>query len=150
MESEEKLWAKTLLTAYTYLDEAAFEADRRLMDEALYSWRSPRSAEGVCRQLMQIVAVKEGYINAKVITKQCLDDIADKYRRALVCRYIKKYTYTVIAQVAKVSERSVYNHMLRAIDAFALALKKRGYDAKRMKEMFDGNSFIMGVYRRIK
>ena len=150
MDIKERLWAKTLLTAYPYLGQAALEADRRLSDEAICSWRSPLAAESLCKNLMKIIATKEGYINAKVITEDCLSRIPQKLQKVIKCRYFERLSYAVIAQVAKVSERSVYNHVRRAEEAFASALIKRGYDPERLNELFGENSFLMGVYRRVK
>ena len=78
MDIKERLWAKTLLTAYPYLERAAEEADARLTDEAVSSWRSPLSAEDTCKRLMRIVAAKEGYINARVITNECVARLPQK------------------------------------------------------------------------
>ena len=100
MDIKERLWAKTLLTAYPYLERAAEEADARLTDEAVSSWRSPLSAEDTCKRLMRIVAAKEGYINARVITNECVARLPQKLGRALKCRYFEMLSYPVIARVA--------------------------------------------------
>ena len=149
MDIKERLWAKTLLTAYPYLVRAAEEADARLADEAVSSWRSPLSAEDTCKRLMRIVAAKEGYINARVITNECVARLPQKLGRALKCRYFEMLSYPVIARVAGVSERSVYNHMQRAEEAFAGALVSRGYGVERLEELFGDNVFLKGVYNRL-
>ena len=149
MEREVKLWAKTLLTAYPHLHEAAFQADRRLMDEALGSWRSLRAAEDMCRRIQDLVEVKESYINAKVAVEECLRRLAEKFRRMLTCRYFKKLTYETIAAVAKVSRRNVVYNAEAALSAFAKIMLERGYDGARLKELFGANPFLLLIKQRL-
>ena len=49
MDREVKLWAKTLLLAYPYLEKVAFLADRQLMSKAAGSWRAYGDAFDVCK-----------------------------------------------------------------------------------------------------
>ena len=55
----------------------------------------------------------------------------------------------MMSGIADVSERSVYKHIQRAEDSFTAALIMKGYDLKRLEELFGDNTFLKGVYNKL-
>lgn len=149
MDEKVRLWAKTLLTAYPYLEEAANAVEARIKSSAVNSWSSPLSAEALCGKILHLISVKEGLINAKVVTDECLSGLPSKVYKALKCRYIFRLSFTMMSGIADVSERSVYKHIQRAEDSFTAALIMKGYDLKRLEELFGDNTFLKGVYNKL-
>ena len=145
MDREVKLWAKTLLLAYPYLEKVAFLADRQLMSKAAGSWRAYGDAFDVCKGVIDTIYIKDSYINAKLVTLAAWRMLNAKFARVIELRYFKKMKIAAVAERMRMSSRGVEKMLPTAEQAFAEALLKCGKNEERLKELFGASPFLLGV-----
>ena len=105
MDREVKLWAKTLLLAYPYLEKVAFLADRQLMSKAAGSWRAYGDAFDVCKGVIDTIYIKDSYINAKLVTLAAWRMLNAKFAKVIELRYFKKMKIAAVAEKMRMSSR---------------------------------------------
>ncbi len=145
MDREVKLWAKTLLLAYPYLEKVAFLADRQLMSKAAGSWRAYGDAFDVCKGVIDTIYIKDSYINAKLVTLAAWRMLNAKFARVIELRYFKKMKIAAVAERMRMSSRGVEKMLPAAEQAFAEALLKCGKNEERLEELFGASPFLLGV-----
>ena len=145
MDREVKLWAKTLLLAYPYLEKVAFLADRQLMSKAAGSWRAYGDAFDVCKGVIDTVYIKDSYINAKLVTLAAWRMLNAKFAKVIELRYFKKMKIAAVAEKMRMSSRGVEKMLPAAEQAFAEALLKCGKNEEKLEELFGASPFLLGV-----
>lgn len=145
MDREVKLWAKTLLLAYPYLEKVAFLADRQLMSKAAGSWRAYGDAFDVCKGVIDTIYIKDSYINAKLVTLAAWRMLNAKFAKVIELRYFKKMKIAAVAEKMRMSSRGVEKMLPAAEQAFAEALLKCGKNEERLEELFGASPFLLGV-----
>ena len=145
MDREVKLWAKTLLLAYPYLEKVAFLADRQLMSKAAGSWRAYGDAFDVCKGVIDTIYIKDSYINAKLVTLAAWRMLNAKFAKVIELRYFKKMKIAGVAERMRMSSRGVEKMLPAAEQAFAEALLKCGKNEERLEELFGASPFLLGV-----
>ena len=145
MDREVKLWAKTLLLAYPYLEKVAFLADRQLMSKAAGSWRAYGDAFDVCKGVIDTVYIKDSYINAKLVTLAAWRMLNAKFAKVIELRYFKKMKIAAVAEKMRMSSRGVEKMLPAAEQAFAEALLKCGKNEEKLEELFGASPFVLGV-----
>ena len=145
MDREVKLWAKTLLLAYPYLEKVAFLADRQLMSKAAGSWRAYGDAFDVCKGVIDTIYIKDSYINAKLVTLAAWRMLNAKFAKVIELRYFKKMKIAAVAERMRMSSRGVEKMLPAAEQAFAEALLKCGKNEDRLEELFGASPFLLGV-----
>ena len=145
MDREVKLWAKTLLLAYPYLEKVAFLADRQLMSKAAGSWRAYGDAFDVCRGVIDTIYIKDSYINAKLVTLAAWRMLNAKFAKVIELRYFKKMKIAAVAERMRMSSRGVEKMLPAAEQAFAEALLKCGKNEEKLEELFGASPFLLGV-----
>ena len=145
MDREVKLWAKTLLLAYPYLEKVAFLADRLLMSKAAGSWRAYGDAFDVCKGVIDTIYIKDSYINAKLVTLAAWRMLNAKFAKVIELRYFKKMKIAAVAERMRMSSRGVEKMLPAAEQAFAEALLKCGKNEEKLEELFGASPFLLGV-----
>ena len=145
MDREVKLWAKTLLLAYPYLEKVAFLADRQLMSKAAGSWRAYGDAFDVCKGVIDTIYIKDSYINAKLVTLAAWRMLNAKFAKVIELRYFKKMKIAAVAERMRMSSRGVEKMLPTAEQAFAEALVKCGKNEEKLEELFGASPFLLGV-----
>ena len=145
MDREVKLWAKTLLLAYPYLEKVAFLADRQLMSKAAGSWRAYGDAFDVCKGVIDTIYIKDSYINAKLVTLAAWRMLNAKFAKVIELRYFKKMKIAAVAERMWMSSRGVEKMLPAAEQAFAEALLKCGKNEEKLEELFGASPFLLGV-----
>ena len=145
MDREVKLWAKTLLLAYPYLEKVAFLADRQLMSKAAGSWRAYGDAFDVCKGVIDTIYIKDSYINAKLVTLAAWRMLNAKFAKVIELRYFKKIKIAAVAEKMRMSSRGVEKMLPAAEQAFAEALLKCGKNEEKLEELFGASPFLLGV-----
>ncbi len=145
MDREVKLWAKTLLLAYPYLEKVAFLADRQLMSKAAGSWRAYGDAFDVCKGVIDTIYIKDSYINAKLVTLAAWRMLNAKFAKVIELRYFKKMKIAAVAERMRMSSRGVEKMLPAAEQAFAEALLKCGKNKEKLEELFGASPFLLGV-----
>ena len=149
METEQKIWAKTLISTYSYLETICGAIDKTVLSYGINSGLS-LDVEFVANKIISLTARKKFMINTKVLIDNVLSRLDSEFARILVLKYIDKIKSETASQVLNISMRSYFRKINLAIDEFALQLKKFGYNSKKLYEIFKNENWIMEMYNSYK
>ncbi len=135
---EEKIWAKTMLSMYKYIDVISDTIDSLVRRETVGS----NNIYGISNTLdalnrvIKLNSRKATLINLKVLICEVKGKLADKYQRFIDYFYIEGFKPMEVANLMNVSIRTFYRLKDRTSLAFGRVLKCLGYDDKKLSSIF--------------
>ena len=145
MENEQKIWTKTLLNCYSYLETICGAIDKKVINYGIGSYGANQTIS-VANKILSLISRKKFLINTKLIVDNVLNNISNKSARILTVRYIDKVKTETASKVLNMSNRNFFRRLNLSVDEFATELKKQGYDSKVLFEIFGGEGWIMEIY----
>ena len=147
------LWTKTILTVYKYLDRIADAIDKLVERQALNSYYSNFSNDGIIDLADKIIELSERkvrLINIKVLTENTLEKMEESSAQLLIEKYIDNDKSDVIAQRHNLPLRTYFRRQNQAEDAFSAYLALNGFSEKKLEEYLDGENWINEVFRNFQ
>ncbi len=145
MNTDEKIWAKTLLSSYSYLETICGAIDKTVLNYGINSAIN-RDAEYVANKIISLTERKKILINTKILIDNVLQRIDNKYAKILVLKYIDKIKSETASKLLDMSMRTYFRKTSLAVDNFASELKKFGYNTVKLNELFRNESWILEIY----
>lgn len=145
MENEQLNWSKTLLNAYSYLEQICDAIDKMVLNYGIGSFSSNQTMV-VAESILKLIARKKRLINIKVLVDGVLNNISGSSARILTVRYIDKVKTEVASKVLNMSNRNFFRKIIQGANEFATELKKQGYDATKLNDMFKKENWILEIY----
>ena len=145
MENKQKIWTKTLLNCYSYLETICGAIDKIVINYGIGSYGSNQIIS-VANKILSLISRKKFLINTKLIIDNVLNNISNKSARILTVRYIDKVKTETASKVLNMSYPNFFRRLNLSVDEFATELKKQGYDSKVLFEIFGGEGWIMEIY----
>lgn len=151
---ELNIWSKSILKAYRNLSRVVKSIDKTFMNICISSrcssWYDSviNSTLAVTDKLLTLSERKILLINTKVIIDEVLSNMDKDLAKLLILRYIKHYNNEKIASMYRVCVKTITRKFDKAIDNFAVQLKKRGYNSHRIKVLYEKERWLMDIYRQ--
>ena len=145
MKKEEKIWAKTLLSTYSYLETICGAIDKTVLNYGIHSALN-NDAEFVAKKIISLIERKKFLINTKILVDNVLSRINQKNARVLVLKYIDKLKAEKASFALNISLRTYFRRINFAVDEFAFELLKFGYTPQKLLNIFEKESWIMEIY----
>lgn len=143
------LWTKTILTVYKYLDRIAGAIDKLVERNAMNSYYSAFTNNGVENLADKIIELSERkvkLINIKVLTEKTLEKMEKESAQLLIEKYIDNDKSETIAQRHNFPMRTYFRRQSQAEDAFTAYLALQGFCEERLNEYLAGENWIIEVY----
>lgn len=150
-----KIWSKTILNIYRYLERVANAIDKIVLSRAtnsFYTSSSNMSFNGVwnvSNDIINLTNRKVTLINLKLITEKALSDIDEAPARVLILNFVEKRTCYECAEILNVSLRTYFRKLNIALNSFAKALNRQKYDEKYFDNMLKGETWILEVKNKM-
>ena len=141
----EKIWAKTLLSTYGYLETICGAIDKTVLNYGINS-RMNVDAEFVANKIISLIERKKFLINTKILIDNILSRLDQKNARVLVLKYVDKIKAERASEVLNISIRTFFRKTNIAVDEFAVQLEKFGYNSKKLLNIFGKENWIMEIY----
>ena len=145
MKNNETIWAKTLLSSYSYLERICNGIDKAVLNFGLHS-KVSNSTEFVANQIIQLTERKKTLINTKVLIDDILNRIDLKHSKILVLKYIDRMKADTASKLLKISLRTYFRKINIAVDEFTNQLQKFGYYSLKLKSIFADENWILEIY----
>ena len=145
-------WSKTILEVYRYLPRVTYAYDKIIKTKAINSQYS-RSYDGfysvydVTNSIIDLSQRKITLINLKLITEKILKSMDKKYAKLLILRFIDGNKFNELASIFKVSQRTLFRRITKALDCFTYHLTLQGYNSKKLYEELKDEKWVMEVYK---
>ncbi len=147
-------WAKTLLTAYRYLERIADALDSMIESRGLLS----RNVSGINYSINNIFTLSEKIINLserkvklinlKVLTEKCLKKCGDKTACLLIEKYIDGRKNDDIAKRNDIAYRTLFRRLSLGEQKFQSVLDSMGFTEEKLDEYLSCEKWILEIKKR--
>lgn len=150
------VWARTILTAYRYLERLSDAIDTMIENRGINSMNlsgasySCNNIFNLAEKIIELSQRKVKLINLKILTEDVLEKCGEKHGKLLILKYIDKMKNVDIAKVCDLSLRTYFRRLESAEQRFEEVLSLLGYDEKRLEEYLSGERWILEIKNRIE
>jgi len=144
---ELKVWAKTLLTVYRYLEKIAGTIDKLVIDKGLSS--TSDDAFNVASEILKLTERKITLINIKVLIESALSKLPKQKSKLLILKFFDCLSCEDTAKLENISIRTYFRHIDNALTTFALELKLLGLDENYVSYNFKREKWLFSLYNRL-
>ena len=150
-----KIWSKTILNIYRYLERVANAIDKIVLSRAtnsFYTSSSNMSFNGVwnvSQDIINLTSRKVNLINLKLITEEALSCVDEGLAKVLILNFIEKRTCYECAEILNVSLRTYFRKINKALESFGKALNRHEYDKEYFDKMLTDEMWILEVKNKM-
>lgn len=143
-----KIWIKSMLEAYNYIGRVVGAIDKRVLNKGVKSHFTFGYNEtlGAVDAILFLVERKRKLSAIKFLIEDSLKVISQKSAKTLMLRFMDKLTDQEIANVLKVSKRTVQRMLDKALGECYLAFLRQGYSAEVLQEYLKDDKWLVGIY----
>lgn len=148
------IWAKTILTAYKYLERICDAIDNMVESNAVNSFYTSgltfneNSVTQVADRIIALSERKVTLINLKVLIEEAFLVCGQTGREILIEKYIDGDKAKDIAERRNLSMRTYFRRLDQSESKFLEGLAAKGYDEKSLIKMLKGEKWINNIYER--
>lgn len=146
---KQKIWAKTLLSAYNCLENIADAIDSLVMSQGIHSGNNNNTAFQNAEKIITLIGRKKLLINLKVLTEKVMENLTVDEARILILKYFDRVKTENIAEVLQISRRTYFRKISLAEEEFAKELSRRGFTFSQLEEMTKKESWITQLFTSI-
>lgn len=148
-----KNWSNTVLVAFSLLPKIVKELDFAFEARLNTAFGSVHLKNGVSNErlmneMIEINSRKAKLVNLKVLVECVLAELDAADRRCLTMRVIDKLTFQEIAEMERVSLRTVFRRFDRAQKAFENVMRRKGYSAERLESEYGAIDSVKALKER--
>lgn len=145
---DNKIWAETLLVAYTRFDSVIFNLDKVFESKISGMYGRTGSCEKQFDNLLKLVIRKKNIQYAKSIVDSVFRNI-DKDIEILKLKHLKYQPYSVIGENYGISIRTVFRKYDMQLESFAKKLARMGFDFIKCNEIWGDDNFLIKIYGKL-
>lgn len=156
MTTKQKLWSKTILSSYNYLQKLCDSLDKLIKDTAVNSYYSfgykngENSVTKVSNKIINLSNRKIDYINLKVLTDKALKCMPSNHAKVLILKFINKINIEKICELLKLNKRTMYRRIEKALDEFMIKLDDLGYTPEKLEVVYSCDPFIKSILKLVE
>lgn len=151
MTTNQKLWSKTILSSYNYLEKLCESLDNLMKNTAVNSYYSygfkngENSVTKISNRIINLSNRKIDYINLKVLTDKALKSMPEKQTKLLIFKFIHKMQIEKVCELLKMNKRTAYRRIEKALIEFMNNLEVLGYTPEKLEVVYSSDPFIKSV-----
>ena len=143
---ELKVWSKTFLTVYKYLEKITDSIDSLIMNKSL---NICSDAFAVANEILELTERKVILINLKVLVESALKKANASSSKLLILKFIDGVSCEDGAKLQNISLRSYFRHIDHAVSEFSLIIKSMGFDETYLNTHFKNEKWLFNLYNRL-
>lgn len=153
---KDKIWAKTILTAYRYLERLADSIDAMIETKGLGSMNisgasySCNNIIDLSEKLIELSERKIKLINLKVLTEKVLLKCGRSSATILISKYIDGKTNAEIAENNKLSLRTYFRRLNDAEEKFECVLSAYGFNEQWLQHYLSSEKWLIEIKNRLQ
>lgn len=150
-----KIWSKTILNIYRYLERVSNAIDKIVMSRATNSFYTSSSnmafngVWNVSQDIINLTNRKVNLINLKLIIEKALSCIDENLAKVLIMNFVEKRTCYECAEILNVSIRTYFRKLNKALTSFSMALSRNKYDETYFDNMLESENWILEIKNKI-
>jgi len=154
MQEKERMfaWAKTLLSAYKYLDTVTNAIDNLVrkqgVNSCFYQSGYYNSTLQTATKMIELTSRKQKLMHVKLLVEDALTKLPASDVRLLVLTYFDLLKSTTVSETMGISLRTFFRKKQIAITKFGNALKFMGYNCDKLTEVLEGEGWLIRLYEQ--
>lgn len=150
-----RLWVKTVLMSYRYLERIVNTLDRLIVNKGLYCGDvlgqnfHRNNVLAVSESIINYSERKVTLINLNILIEESLSEIPMQDSQILIAKYIDGSKTEEMANRFGYSMRTLFRRINKAEKSFDSCLKRKGYDDKKLEEMLKDESWIINMHNSL-
>lgn len=145
-ETEMKVWSKTLLSVYRYLEAITKAIDNLIVKKGVnsmfYTDRRGLNTYDCANDIIELTDRKINLINLKVLVEDGLNKLPFEQKRVLMLFYVDGLKTVEVTKLMGCVERTFFRKKDEAIVAFGKNLRCMGFDENRLCQMFGKEKWL--------
>lgn len=141
-----KVWSKTLLSVYRYLEAITGAIDNLIVKKGVnsmfYTDRRGLNTYDCANEIIELTERKINLINLKVLVEDGLNKLSFEHKRILMLFYVDGLKTTEVTTVMGCVERTFFRKKDEAVVAFGKNLRCMGFDEYRLSQMFEKEKWL--------
>ena len=143
---ELKIWCKTFLNIYRYLEKITYAIDKIVLTTGL---NMQLEAEVSAKKMIELTERKVKLINLKLFIENMLNTLNEEHTKLLMLKYVDNIKSEEIAKLFNISNRTFFRKSTHALTSFELALKRAGKTAEILFKEYKDEAWIIDLYEKL-
>ena len=151
---QKNTWAKTILSAYRYLERVSDSIDKVIEKKAVNSFYmfglnfNENTVEKITSKIIELSERKVKLINLKVLTDMALANCEIRHAQVLIEKYFDGDKSREIAERHNLSLRSYFRRIAKAEEEVLNYLISFGYNEEKLSTFLSSEKWIFDIYSR--
>ena len=143
---ELKIWCKTFLNIYRYLEKITYAIDKIVLTTGL---NMQLEAQVSAKKMIELTERKVKLINLKLFIENTLNNLDKECTKLLMLKYVDNIKSDEIAKLLNISSRTFFRKIKQALSSFEFALKRLGKTSKILFEEYKDEKWIIDLYEKL-
>lgn len=143
---KQKIWAKTLLASYNSLETIANAVDNLVVSQGINSANNHLTTIENAERIINLIQRKKLLVNLKVLVDSTVAKLDNLSARLIIMRYLDNIKPDICLEILKLSRRTYFRRLDRALDEFSLKLKLSGYTPDVLEQLVQKEYWIKEHY----
>lgn len=143
---KQKIWAKTLLASYNSLETIANAVDNLVVTQGINSANNHLSTIENAERIISLIQRKKLLVNLKVLVDSNIEKLDNLSARLLIMRYLDNIKPDICLEILKLTRRTYFRKLDRALEEFSLKLKLSGYTPAVLEQLVKKEHWIRENY----
>jgi len=143
---ELKIWCKTFLNIYRYLEKITYAIDKIVLTTGL---NMQLESEVCAKKMIELTERKVKLINLKLFIENTLNMLNEEHTKLLVLKYVDHIKSEEIAKLFNISNRTFFRKSSQALTSFELAVKRAGKTPLTLFKEYKDEAWIIDLYEKL-
>ena len=143
---KQKNWAKTLLASYNSLETIANAVDNLVVTQGINSANNHLTTIENAERIISLIQRKKLLVNLKVLVDSNIEKLDNLSARLLIMRYLDNIKPDICLEILKLTRRTYFRKLDRALEEFSLKLKHSGYTPAVLEQLVQKEHWIKEHY----
>ena len=143
---KQKIWAKTLLASYNSLETIANAVDNLVVTQGINSANNHLSTMENAEKIINLIQRKKLLVNLKVLFYSNISKLDSLSARLLIMRYLDNIKPDICLEILKLTRRTYFRKLDKALEEFSLKLKLSGYTPVVLEQLVQKEHWIKEHY----
>lgn len=146
---EKKVWTKTVLQAYNYINRICRVIDKHVIEKSSMSHLNSYGYDdtiAITESIIDLIERKRNLLQLKCLIDDSVAFLQEDLRKVVVLGFFDKQSSWEISEMLCVSTRTVHRLMQKALKQCYIQFEKNGYDVNTFLTMFISEPWLIGMY----
>lgn len=146
---ERKIWSKTILQAYNYINRICNVIDKHVVEKSSMSHLNSYGYDDtilLTESIIDLIERKRNLLELKYLVEDAVAFLDDDLRKAAVLCFFDRRTANEIADMLNISSRTVNRLLDKVAKKCYVYFEKCGYNVEKLNRTYACEPWLIGMY----